>query len=120
MNNSLVTIKNYQDFAKEFTISTGVSKGQLKILKVGATWCGPCKTIRGPYVQLANHFRTQIKFFEVDYDIDQDIQTVLVEHFDIQALPTFLFFGRNGYFKKMEGINQQELQQEIVNLLNAN
>lgn len=56
-----------------------------------ATWCGPCRMLSPTLDELAGSFTNRIKFVKVNYDD----AAALVQQFDIQGIPTLLFF-RNG------------------------
>ena len=56
----------------------------MQVLKFGAVWCGPCKTIE-PYVkELEEKYKINVRRFY--HESDQDI----FEEFNIEALPTFI------------------------------
>jgi thioredoxin 1 len=56
-----------------------------------ATWCGPCKRLAPMVEELAGQFSGRIKFVKVDVDASPD----LARRFQIEGIPTLLFF-RNG------------------------
>jgi thioredoxin len=56
-----------------------------------ATWCGPCKILSPRLDRLAGSFTNEIKFVKVNVDE----APALSRRFDIQAIPTLLFF-KNG------------------------
>jgi len=56
-----------------------------------ATWCGPCKILSPRLDALAGSFTNGIKFVKINVDQAPDLS----RRFDIQAIPTLLFF-RNG------------------------
>ncbi|MBU6411208.1 MAG: thioredoxin family protein [Verrucomicrobiota bacterium] len=62
-----------------------------------ATWCGPCRILSLRLDRLAGAFTNRIRFVKVN----ADEAPALSRRFDIQGLPTLLFF-RNG--KVVDGI----------------
>jgi len=56
-----------------------------------ATWCGPCKILSPQLDKLAGSFTNQIKFVKINVDE----APALSQRFNIEAIPTLLFF-RNG------------------------
>lgn len=56
-----------------------------------ATWCGPCKILSPRLDRLAGSFTNEIKFVKVNVDEAPNLS----RHFNIQGIPTLLFF-RNG------------------------
>lgn len=78
-----------------------------------ATWCGPCRRIAPLYDELAQTFEGKVKFLKVNVDEMRDI----VDQYNIKAMPTFLFFDRNGNLnERMIGANAAQLQQIVNNL----
>ena len=53
-----------------------------------ATWCGPCKILSPRLDRLAGSFTTRIKFVKINVDE----APALSRRFDIQGIPTLLFF----------------------------
>jgi thioredoxin 1 len=56
-----------------------------------ATWCGPCKLLAPTLDELAGPLTGKIKFVKINVDE----APALSQRFDIQAIPTLLFF-KNG------------------------
>ena len=56
-----------------------------------ATWCGPCKILSPRLDQLAGSFTNGIKFVKINVDE----APALSQRYDIQGIPTLLFF-KNG------------------------
>jgi len=62
-----------------------------------ATWCGPCKILSPRLDALAGSFTNEIKFVKINVDESPK----LAEQFNIQGIPTLLFF-KNG--KVVDGV----------------
>jgi len=56
-----------------------------------ATWCGPCKILSPRLDKLAGSFTNEIKFVKINVDESPDLS----QRFNVQGIPTLLFF-RNG------------------------
>jgi len=56
-----------------------------------ATWCGPCKILSPQLDKLAGSFTNEIKFVKINLEE----APALSQRFNIQAIPTLLFF-KNG------------------------
>jgi thioredoxin 1 len=65
-----------------------------------ATWCGPCKVLGPRLNQLARPLTDKIKFVKID--IDQSRQ--LSERFNIEGVPTLLFFRGGKVTDKVVGL----------------
>ncbi len=73
------------------TFDTEVLKADgLVIVDMFATWCGPCKMMAPIVDNLAEDY-TDVKFCKLD--VDQ--APTVAARYDVQSIPTFLFF-RNG------------------------
>jgi thioredoxin 1 len=70
-----------------------------------ATWCGPCKRIAPFFEKLADEY-VGIIFLKVDVDESPD----LVNEFDIQAMPTFVFLKNGQVVKRVEGADMAQLE----------
>lgn len=77
----------------------------LVVIDFFATWCGPCKKIAPFFEQLSEEYE-KITFLKVDVDESQE----LVDKYNIQAMPTFVFLKDDVVVKKVEGASVQELE----------
>jgi len=57
-----------------------------------ATWCGPCKALAPRLDKLAGEFGDRIKFVSINFDGAQE----LAKQFNIEGIPTLLFFAADG------------------------
>jgi thioredoxin 1 len=65
-----------------------------------ASWCGPCKTLAPVLEQLADEFRSNIRFRKVNVDE----APALSERHNIRAVPTLLFFKNGKVVDLMTGL----------------
>jgi thioredoxin len=65
--------------------------GKPVVVDFFATWCGPCKVLSPRLDKLAGEFGGQIKFVSVNIDQSPSLAT----HFNVQSIPTLLFFGKD-------------------------
>ena len=75
------------DFEVEVT-----QAGKPVVVDFFATWCGPCKTLAPRLAALAGEYGDRIKFVAVN--VDQS--PALAAKFNVQGIPTLLFFGNDG------------------------
>ena len=82
-----------------------------------AKWCGPCKKIAPQLHQLA---ATHASKFEV-YTCDVDESAELVDHFQVTAMPSFVFFYQNRVVHVLKGASSELLTQafEIISSMIA-
>ena len=79
------------------------------IIKVFATWCGPCQQMNPIFADLEKELGNTYTFAELNVDDERDISI----EYGITSVPTFLFFkngevaGREtGYISKDDLINK--------------
>jgi thioredoxin len=65
-----------------------------------ATWCGPCKILSPKLDQLAGSFIHRIQFVKINVDE----APALSERFDIQGIPTLLFFKNGKVVDRIVGL----------------
>ena len=75
--------------ATDANFNTVVS-GPLVLVKFGAPWCEPCRTMAPLLQQLEQKYR-QLRVVDVNTDTSPSVST----HFAIRGLPTLILF-RNG------------------------
>ncbi len=77
-----------------------------------ATWCGPCKKIAPHFEKLAELY-PQVTFLKVDVDESPE----LVDQYQIQAMPTFVFLKDGAVVKRIEGADLREMEQGFALLV---
>ena len=50
-----------------------INKGEKIILKLGATWCGPCKMLKPIFEKVANENTTDVQMYTLDVDLNREI-----------------------------------------------
>ena len=66
--------------------------GKCLLVKFGAVWCGPCKTMQPALEALAEEWVNYIDFYSLDVDSDPNIAT----RYSIRSIPTLIFFDDEG------------------------
>lgn len=77
-----------------------------------ATWCGPCKKIAPAFEKLAEVYPS-ITFLKVDVDESAE----LAEHYEVQAMPTFLFLKDGIIVKRIEGADLRAMEEGFALLV---
>jgi thioredoxin 1 len=85
---------------------------QLVVVDFTATWCGPCQRIKPIYESYAQTY-TGASFYKVDVDDASEI----AEHYNIQAMPTFMFFKSGSKLDEVTGANERKLEELIKSLI---
>jgi len=70
----------------------------LVLLSFSAPWCSSCKIAHPTVLKLEQEF-SEIKFYEVDIDDNED----LVQKFNIRTIPTFVILNNDKEVKRFSG-----------------
>jgi thioredoxin 1 len=82
------------------------------IIDFFAIWCGPCKKIAPAFEKLAEVYPS-IAFLKVDVDESPG----LVDKYDIQAMPTFVFLKDGVIVKRIEGADLRAMEEGFALLV---
>jgi thioredoxin len=108
---NLVEIKGVSQLESEV-----LQSGKPAIIKVSATWCTPCTRAKKPYELLASDpANADVIFAEVDADASPDV----VQKFNVQGLPTFIFIKNGQEVKRSSGFSdnfKSQMTNEIASL----
>jgi thiol:disulfide interchange protein len=69
------------------------SIGKHTLIKLTATWCGPCKTIKTLTIQRVSMLPQSIECYEVDVDASSDMYAYLKQRRMVNGIPAFLFYN---------------------------
>jgi thioredoxin 1 len=85
MNESTANVKHITqgEFAGEVT-----SCASPVVADFYATWCGPCRTLSPMLDKLAGGYTDKVKFVKINVDESPG----LAQNFQVQAIPTLIFF----------------------------
>jgi len=97
MNESTANVKHITqgDFADEVTrCATPV------VADFYATWCGPCRQLSPMLDKLAGGYADKIKFVKINVDESPG----LAQNFQVQAIPTLIFFKDGKVADRLTGL----------------
>ena len=100
-----------QQFGAEVTQATGPV-----VVDFFATWCGPCKRLSPMLDNLAGPLTNRVKFLKVD--VDQSAN--LAKQFEVEGVPTLIFFNDGKVVDKMVGLPTTEaLKRKLESLASS-
>ena len=91
-----------------------LSDNPLTIIKLGAEWCSPCRTMEPIIESVAEQFKDTVRFETIDVDESPDIST----QYKVRSIPTMLFFKNSELKDKSVGaMSEEELIKRVNNLI---
>ncbi len=104
------TIRRYEHYRK---------KDEVIIIKYGAEWCGPCKSIMPVFKKLAKDYP---HVYFLDIDIDNDVLSEHEDLKDIRKVPTIRFYIKKELIKEIVGGDSERLKRyanrySLVNII---
>ncbi|KAJ3313291.1 Cytoplasmic thioredoxin isoenzyme 2 [Boothiomyces sp. JEL0838] len=94
-----------------------VQNSPLVFVKVGATWCPPCKVIKPVFQNLSNMY-TNAKFIAIDSDTSEGNEA-FASKYEIQSYPTFLVFHNGKVIQTLIGADKQSLEAMVEMMTNS-
>jgi thioredoxin 1 len=100
LNESTANVKHLTqgEFANEVTGSTNAV-----VADFYATWCGPCKMLSPMLEKLAAGYTDRIKFVKINVDESPG----LAADFQVQAIPTLIFFKDGKVAERITGLPEE-------------
>lgn len=89
-----------------------INQTEISIVKFGATWCGPCKMIAPELEDIAQNFG-HLTIVEIDIDDTGAEQSVL--KYNVQMVPTVVFFRKGIEVERFVGYKPKDAILEIAN-----
>jgi len=75
-----------------------------------APWCGPCKMMAPVIEKLAKEYKGKVKIGKLDVDDNTDTAT----KFEVQSIPTIVFFKNGEVTDKLIGFQSEENLRETL------
>ena len=82
----------------------------LVIVKIGATWCSPCKMLERTISEIEPTLEN-VEFYGVDVD---EAEEELIEKFQVQSVPVLLFFNEGLQVDRVIGARGKSELLELV------
>lgn len=85
------------------------------VVKFFATWCPPCRGIKALYEASAGELSHKAYFAEIN--IDQFDDKAHLASFNVQTIPTIIFFKNGNEAKRLQGIrNKAHIEEQLASL----
>ncbi len=97
MNQSTANVKRISERNFEAEV---IHAARPVVVDFYATWCGPCKILSPRLDKLAGSFTNEIKFAKVNVDEAPNLS----QRFNIQGIPTLLFFKNGKVVDRIVGL----------------
>ena len=85
------------------------------IVKFSADWCGPCKRLVPIVHEAAQECIDDVIVIEVNIDEAPSLR----EMFDVQSIPTLIYFKDGRQVDRTHGVSKESLLQKIKNLVDT-
>ena len=82
-------------------------ENKLLLLDFTAKWCKPCQRVRPVLHSFASKHHNKIIVAEVDVDTPENVE--LRDHFNVRAMPTFVYIINNKAVKIESGSSGEEV-----------
>ena len=90
-----------------------INKGEKIILKLGATWCGPCKMLKPIFEKVANENTTDVQMYTLDVDLNREIAMSL----GVRSVPTIKMFNAGEVIDTKVGMQSETQLNDMINTL---
>jgi thioredoxin 1 len=98
------------------TFETDILGGEgLFLVDFWAEWCAPCHTMTPILEELAQEFDSQVTIAKVDSSANPD----LTERYQVQSLPTFIFFKDGEVVHRLAGAKRKNMLARELTALNS-
>ncbi|MDH3267534.1 MAG: thioredoxin family protein [Ignavibacteria bacterium] len=109
MNNKL---NNIIESKSDFEIFLKTNEDPALVI-IEADWCGTCKIMAPILENMANHYKSKIKFLMVDIDAAEEI----TKKYGLDKLPILLFFRAGNIIDQLIGTVSYSLLDEKIKTL---
>jgi thiol-disulfide isomerase/thioredoxin len=98
-------------------IENNIKNNNIVVVKIGATWCGPCQSekLKNKYNELQNTFSSKVIFFELDVNKHEELMSNKL--FATNSIPNFKLFISGEKKLDLMGIDAiQKIEETLLEL----
>ena len=90
-----------------------INEEKISVVDFFATWCGPCKMLGPVFEQVGNEMSNEANFLKIDIDQFNEIASM----FQVQSVPTIIFFKNGKEIARHIGFIDSENLKDKINSL---
>lgn len=90
-----------------------INNGEKIILKLEASWCGPCKMLKPIFEKVSNENTSEVQLYTLDVDINREIAISL----GVRSVPTIKVFNNGEVIETKVGLVSENQLNEMINSL---
>lgn len=110
-------VKQFNMTLEEFQSLQSNNPNKVYFIDFMADWCGPCKLMK-PFIQeTATNYLNEgkdIEFYMIVSDDDENEE--LVQHYNVNALPTFMLFKNGEILSNITGVDKKGITNTLANI----
>ena len=93
-----------------------INNGEKIILKLGASWCGPCKMLNPIFERVASQNTSDVQMYTMDVDINREIAATL----GVRSVPTIKIFNAGQVVDTKVGVlSEGQINGLVTELING-
>lgn len=93
-----------------------INNGEKIILKLGASWCGPCKMLNPIFERVASQNTSDVQMYTMDVDINREIAAAL----GVRSVPTIKIFNAGQVVDTKVGVlSESQINGLVTELING-
>jgi thioredoxin len=93
-----------------------INKGEKIILKLGASWCGPCRIMNPIFERVAKENTSDVQMYSLDVDLNKEIAMSL----GVRSVPTIKTFNMGEIVDTKVGLlNEEQIKNLVKELING-
>jgi thioredoxin 1 len=107
-------MSNYIEHLDNKTFDKVLTKDRISVVKVYATWCGPCKFLEPHFRRWTKELSTMNGVDISYYQVDNDKCLDFVNKHKVKSLPTILIMVHGAVIYKLEGVTRQAVIEDLI------
>jgi thioredoxin 1 len=93
-----------------------INNGEKIILKLGASWCGPCSILKPIFEKVAKENTTEVQMYSLDVDVNREVAMSL----GVRSVPTIKTFNMGEIVDTKVGLlNEEQIKNLVKELVNG-